>query len=59
MEFKFTTEIELADVQQTVSVLEEKLNWYKTNYPYATYEISRMKIALDVLNDLENDVANN
>ena len=55
--FIYSTNIELADVQQTVSLLIEKLNYYKANYSYATYEINRMEVALDVLNDLENDVA--
>jgi hypothetical protein len=57
MEFIYSTDIELADIQQTVSLLTEKLNHYKANYPYAIYEINRMEVALDVLNDLENDVA--
>ena len=58
MDFIMGTDIELADVQQTVDALTEKLEWYKTNYPYATYEISNMEIALQVLNELESDVAN-
>lgn len=52
------TDVELADVQQTVGALEKKLAYWKTNYPYATYEIGQMMTALEVLNDLENDVAN-
>lgn len=52
------TDIELADVQQTVGALEKKLAYWKTNYPHATYEIEQMMTALEVLNDLENDVTN-
>ena len=55
---KFSTDIELADVQQTIGALTEKLDYYKKNYAYATYEISRIEMALEVLNDLETDVAN-
>ena len=58
MEFILSTDIELADVQQTASALKEKITWYKANYPYTIYEISKMEEALEVLNDLENDVAN-
>ena len=58
MEFILSTDIELADVQNTISALEEKLEFWKSNYPYATYEISQMKAAFGILNDLENDVAN-
>ena len=53
-----TVDVELADVQNTVSVLEEKLRFYKEQYPYALVEIQNMEIALRVLNDLETDVAN-
>lgn len=58
MEFTITTNIELADIQNTVVVLEEKLNWLEDNYSYEVSEIRKIKIALEVLNDLENDVAN-
>ena len=58
MEFILSTDIELADVQQVTSALEEKIDWYQANYPYATYEISEMETALHVLNDLEYDIAN-
>ena len=57
-EYFIPNDIELADVQRVVEVLEEKLKWYKANYPYAKYEISKMETALCVLNDIENDVAN-
>jgi len=52
------TDIGLADVQMTTGALEKKLAYWKTNYPYAICEIERMMTALEVLNDLENDVAN-
>lgn len=55
--FVYSTDIELADIQQTASLLTEKLNYYEANYPYAIYEINCMEVALHVLNDLENDVA--
>ena len=58
MEFILSTDIELADVQQVISALEEKIDWYKANYSYATYEISEMETALRVLNDLEYDISN-
>ncbi len=57
-EYIIPTGIELADVQNTICVLMEKLKWYKENYPYATYEINRMETAIDVLNEIEDDVAN-
>ena len=57
-EYIIPTDIELADVQNTICVLMEKLKWYKENYPYATYEIKRMKMAIDVLSEIEDDVAN-
>lgn len=37
------TQIELSDVQNTVSALEEKLKWWKKLYPYATFEISQIE----------------
>ncbi len=55
---KFYTDVELADIQEAIGALMERLEYYKANYPYATYEIDRMETALDVMNDLENDVAN-
>lgn len=58
MEFTITTNIELADVQNTVEALEKKLDWLEDNYSYAVNEIRKIKIALEVLNDLETDVAN-
>ncbi len=58
MEFTITTNIELADIQNTVETLEDKLNWLEDNYSYAVNEIRKIKIALEVLNDLETDVAN-
>ena len=57
-EFIISTDIELADIQQTIAVLNEKLNHWKMNYPYATYEINKMETALEVLNDLESDISN-
>lgn len=58
MEFTITTNIELADIQNTVEALEDKLNWLEDYYSYAVNEIRKIKIALEVLNDLETDVAN-
>ena len=57
-DFKITTEIELADVQQTIEALREKLAWLRINYSYAVYEIDKVESAIDVLYDLESDVAN-
>ena len=53
-----SSDVELADVQDTVAVLEEKLEYWKKNYPYATKEIYDMEVALNVLWDIETDVAN-
>ena len=52
----FIPDIELADIQNTETMLREKLEHYKKNYPYATYDISDMEIALGVLNDLYADL---
>ena len=57
-DYIITTDIELADVQQTKDTLEEKLDFWRANYPYARKEIKDMEIALYVLWDLETDVAN-
>lgn len=57
-EYIITTDVELADVQETIGVLKEKLEYYEKNYPYAIHEIRKMKIAMEVLDDIENDVAN-
>ena len=56
-DYTITTDIELADVQQTADVLEEKLDFWRANYPYARKEIKDMEIALRVLWDLTYDVA--
>lgn len=56
--YTITTDVELADIQETIGVLKEKLEHYENNYPYAFYEIRKMKIAMEVLDDIENDVAN-
>lgn len=57
-EFRPSPDIELATVQEVVNELTNKLELYKENHPYAINEISRMETALEVLNDLESDVAN-
>ena len=57
-EYNIPLDIELADVQNTVAVLTAKLDYYKKNISWAYKEISDMEIALMVLEDIENDVAN-
>ena len=57
-EYNIPLDIELADVQNTVAVLTTKLDHYKKNISWAYKEISDMEIALMVLEDIENDVAN-
>lgn len=52
----FIPDVELADIQSTEAMLREKLEHYKKNYPYATYDISNMEIALSVLSDLYTDL---
>ena len=52
-EYIIPTGIELADLQNTICVLMEKLKWYKENYPYATYDIDRMETVIDVLRDYD------
>lgn len=34
--------IELTDIQNTISVLDEKLSYWKTNYPYAFLRLHLM-----------------
>ena len=55
MSFFYSTDIELADIQQTESFLQEKIDYYKMNFP-GSPEIREMEIALSVLWDLESDL---
>lgn len=50
-------EVELADVQATIGILEYKVEYFKKYYPYAYREIANMINALQVLDDLEDDIA--
>lgn len=55
MGFIYGTDIELADIQQTEGFLQEKIDYYKMNFPDSP-EISDMETALRVLWDLESDL---
>ena len=49
-------DVEIADIQAVESLIKSKLNYYKSNYPYAYREIVQMQDALNVLNDIEYDL---
>lgn len=52
----FIPEIELADLQAVESAIEEKIRYYKANYPDDRMAITDMRNALQVLYDLEEDL---
>ena len=50
--------VELAEIQDVLSAMENKIKYFKEKYPYATYEISHMEICVDELNTLIMDFNN-
>ena len=52
----YLTDVELAEIQNVYSSIRMRIQYYKTNYPYATNEIREMEIALDVLDNLIMDI---
>ncbi len=54
----YLDDVSLADVQSVEDCLTRKLRYFKANAPYAYYEISNIETALEVLNDLEMELAN-
>ena len=54
----YLLDAELAEIQNVLSAMENKIKYYKTNYPYATYELSHMETCVDELNALIMDLEN-
>lgn len=42
----YLLDTELVEIRNVRSAMENKIRYYKANYPYATYEISHMKHVL-------------
>ncbi len=54
----YLLDVELAEIQNVLSAMENKIKYYKANYPYATYTISHMETCVDELNELIMDLEN-
>ena len=39
----YLLDAELAEIQNVLSAMENKIKYYKANYPYATYELHNME----------------
>lgn len=54
----YLLDTELAEIQNVLSAMENKIKYYKANYPYATYELHNMEACVDELNALIMDLEN-
>ncbi len=54
----YLLDVELAEIQNVLSAMENKIKYFKANYPYASYEIHNMIICVDALNELIMDLEN-
>lgn len=52
----YLLDAELAEVQNVLSAMENKIKYFEANYPYATYELHNMEICVDELNALIIDL---
>lgn len=45
----YLLDAELAEIQNVLSAMENKIKYYKANYSYATYELHNMETCVDEL----------